>query len=78
MLLRKFEIGNLVLRKANGSKKEIEDGKLVMNSKEPFLIFDNLGYEAYWLETIKRKKLLKCYPFLGILCIFRGLGKLRE
>ena len=46
----------MVLRRANGLRKEIKDGKLTVNWEGPFHIVDNLKNGAYQLEIVEGRK----------------------
>lgn len=54
---RKFVAGDLVLRKAVGSMKNLSAGKLALNWEGPYRITAVVGARAYYLEDMKERPL---------------------
>lgn len=54
---RHFQIGDLVLRKAEFSEQETRSGKLAAHWEGPYRVKAVLGSGAYMLETLGGKEL---------------------
>ena len=53
--LRDFYEGNLILRKIEGPRKEVGEGKVVANQERPYRIIKTLQNGPYRLESIDGK-----------------------
>ena len=58
---REFQVNNVVLRRANGPKKEVNKGKMAPNWEGPFRVTESLGKGAYCLQTIDGENLTRTW-----------------
>ena len=56
---RDFQVSDLVLRRADGPRKEVNEGKLAPNWEGPFRVTKSLGNKAYRIQTLGRENLLR-------------------
>ena len=57
--MREFSAGDLVLRRAVGSMRDTNAGKLAQNWEGPYRITAIVGVGAYYLEDINEVPLLR-------------------
>ncbi|KAI3733110.1 hypothetical protein L1987_64328 [Smallanthus sonchifolius] len=59
--IRRFQVGDLVLRKAFQNTTNSSDGKLAPKCEGPYLIDSEAGKCAYWLATMEGELLLRSW-----------------